>query len=220
MMPELLIHTFFDFFSDGGMLMWPIFFVSIIAWMLGVRKLAFLNQFNRFRKKYILHLKHIISKRNVSINTGFTPYDDLLTGIKSNLECPENKCDIKLLFREFLISSIPEIEKGFSSMSVWITIAPLLGLLGTVTGMVYTFQIITDYGLGNPGLTAEGISIALLTTQAGLTASFPMMLFQNFLSNKSRTLKTRLLLDGETLVNHLNSNSAAVQIIKTGNNNV
>ncbi|MCL2282057.1 MAG: MotA/TolQ/ExbB proton channel family protein [Fibromonadales bacterium] len=64
-------------------------------------------------------------------------------------------------------------------------IAPLLGLLGTVMGMVHTFETIQSFGFGNPVLLADGISEALLTTQAGLLVAFPLLLANTYLKRKS-----------------------------------
>ncbi|MDR2999875.1 MAG: MotA/TolQ/ExbB proton channel family protein [Fibromonadaceae bacterium] len=61
------------------------------------------------------------------------------------------------------------------------TVAPLLGLLGTVMGMVHTFNTIERFGFGNPALLADGISEALLTTQAGLLVAFPLLLANTYL---------------------------------------
>jgi biopolymer transport protein ExbB len=72
-----------------------------------------------------------------------------------------------------------------------------------VMGMIQTFHVITDFGIGNPSLTAQGISVALLTTQAGLTAAFPAMIFHNYLIGKKNTLVAHMLNDCEQLVNRI-----------------
>jgi flagellar motor component MotA len=64
-------------------------------------------------------------------------------------------------------------------------VAPLLGLLGTVMGMVHTFETIEKFGFGNPVLLADGISEALLTTQAGLLVAFPLLLANTYIKRKS-----------------------------------
>jgi len=67
------------------------------------------------------------------------------------------------------------------TIAVMAAVAPLLGLLGTVSGMVHTFEVINLYGFGNPVLLADGISEALLTTQAGLLVAFPIVIAYNHL---------------------------------------
>ena len=135
--------------------------------------------------------------------TGFESYDHLLVQLQQSLE--NNGCGCKGMIREFLIGTVPFLEKHFSTMSAWISVAPLLGLLGTVIGMIETFRIIMDFGVGNPSLTAEGISVALLTTQAGLTSAFPAMIFHNYLFSKKNAIVSIVLKDCEQLVNQINN---------------
>jgi biopolymer transport protein ExbB/TolQ len=79
------------------------------------------------------------------------------------------------------------VHKALHMSGVMAKVAPLLGLLGTVTGMVQTFRIITIYGNQNPSLMSDGISEALITTQSGLIVAFPIMLINNRLSEKYGT---------------------------------
>lgn len=76
------------------------------------------------------------------------------------------------------------LAKSLKTISTCAAIAPMLGLLGTVSGMVHTFETIQQFGFGNPVLLADGISEALLTTQAGLLVAFPLMLAYNYLAGR------------------------------------
>ncbi|MCL2102216.1 MAG: MotA/TolQ/ExbB proton channel family protein [Fibromonadales bacterium] len=76
------------------------------------------------------------------------------------------------------------VHKALHMAGIMAKIAPLLGLLGTVTGMVKTFEVITIYGNQNPVLMADGISEALITTQSGLVIAFPLLLLNNRLAGK------------------------------------
>ena len=76
------------------------------------------------------------------------------------------------------------LSKSLRTISTCAALAPMLGLLGTVSGMVHTFETIQLFGFGNPVLMADGISEALLTTQAGLLVAFPLMLAYNYLSGR------------------------------------
>ncbi|MCL2282758.1 MAG: MotA/TolQ/ExbB proton channel family protein [Fibromonadales bacterium] len=71
------------------------------------------------------------------------------------------------------------VHKASHMAMIMAKVAPLLGLLGTVTGMVRTFDVITLYGNQNPVLLADGISEALITTQSGLIIAFPLLLLNN-----------------------------------------
>ncbi len=197
-------HLLIAYFTAGGALMAPIFWVSLTAWYIAVGKLGWLMKFRSYRKKYLKRYK-AIRKGETDINSvGFYAYDELLQEIIGEYKKDGVPRDFTILFKEFLISTIPQINDKLPSISSWTKVAPLLGLLGTVSGMITTFKVITDYGLGNPNLTAQGISIALLTTQAGLTVAFPMVIFHNYLVNRARTMVDKIMLDGEDLVNRIN----------------
>ncbi len=89
---------------------------------------------------------------------------------------------------EAVSKQIPKIERGLSMIGILAAVAPLLGLLGTVVGMIGTFQSIALFGAGDPRVMAGGISQALVTTQLGLTVAIPTILLHTILSNKSSRL--------------------------------
>jgi biopolymer transport protein ExbB len=89
---------------------------------------------------------------------------------------------------EAVSKQIPKIERGLSVIGILAAVAPLLGLLGTVVGMIGTFQSIALFGAGDPRVMAGGISQALVTTQLGLTVAIPTILLHTILSNKSSRL--------------------------------
>jgi len=103
-------------------------------------------------------------------------------------------------FREKLLEVVPRLESGLDSMAALIQVAPFLGLFGTVVGMIETFTLITTYGTANPVILTEGITVSLLTTQAGLLVAFPCMLFHNYLTGRKDALVRNLLAEGERLV--------------------
>ncbi len=190
-----LFNLFITPIQRGGLIMWLIFGVSIVAWFIGLGRLFYLKRYQMARDKF---LKNLSAKEKQQVQpTGMLFFDKLLNRLQS--EC-KDKDSFNNFFNELLIISFHELERGLSTMSAWITAAPLLGLLGTVTGMIHTFQVILKFGIDNPHLMTEGISIALLTTQAGLTVAFPAMLFHNHLVSKKNMLKTALLRDGEELI--------------------
>jgi biopolymer transport protein ExbB len=82
------------------------------------------------------------------------------------------------------------LRRHLNTIGVLAAMAPLMGLLGTVSGMVQTFSNITRFGFGNPVLMADGISEALLTTQAGLVVAFPIVIFHNFLMSRLRKIES------------------------------
>ena len=99
-----------------------------------------------------------------------------------DLETLELKMDASIT------KSVPKLERGISTVKLLAAVAPLMGLLGTVTGMIGTFQSITLFGTGDPKLMAGGISTALVTTVLGLVCAIPLLLFHNLISGKSSEL--------------------------------
>jgi biopolymer transport protein ExbB len=95
---------------------------------------------------------------------------------------------IELKMEEALLGIVPKIEKGISTIKIMAAVAPLMGLLGTVTGMIGTFQSITLFGTGDPKLMAGGISQALVTTVLGLICAIPLLLMHNMMSGRSKRL--------------------------------
>ncbi len=93
---------------------------------------------------------------------------------------------MELKLEEAILKERPAIESGLNMIKIVSMVAPLMGLLGTVTGMIQTFQAITDYGAGDPKLMAGGISAALVTTVCGLIVAIPTVFMHTILSGKAK----------------------------------
>lgn len=93
-----------------------------------------------------------------------------------------------LRLEEQLAKELPALRRGLSVITLFATTAPLLGLLGTVTGMIETFQSITLFGNGDPKMMSGGISQALVTTKLGLATSIPLMLLHALVSQRASKL--------------------------------
>ncbi len=87
--------------------------------------------------------------------------------------------------REFMASEVPRLNRHLNTLAVLAGAAPLLGLAGTVVGIMHTFKAITVYGAGNPSMLAGGIAQALMVTEAGLVVAFPLLLCHNYLQNQA-----------------------------------
>ncbi len=93
---------------------------------------------------------------------------------------------LELKLNEQVLKEIPRLEKYQGALKIIAAVAPLMGLLGTVTGMIITFQAITIYGAGDPKAMASGISSALVTTVLGLLVAIPTVLLHTMVSSRSR----------------------------------
>ena len=99
-----------------------------------------------------------------------------------------NTENLELILDEAITREIPVLEKGLPMIKLLAAVAPLLGLLGTVTGMIATFQSISLFGTGDPKLMASGISQALVTTMLGLCVAIPLLFLHSLVASRSRTL--------------------------------
>lgn len=89
---------------------------------------------------------------------------------------------------EVVATEAEQLNRGLPTLAIFAAVSPLLGLLGTVTGMIETFQVITLFGAGDPRLMSGGISQALITTQLGLAVAIPLLLLHSFLQGRSSSL--------------------------------
>ncbi len=95
---------------------------------------------------------------------------------------------LEIKLEEAILREMPNIERGQGYLKLLAAVAPLLGLLGTVVGMIATFQSITLFGTGDPKLMASGISQALVTTVLGLVVAVPILFCHSLLANRGRRL--------------------------------
>ncbi len=114
------------------------------------------------------------------------PLGRVLTVYESNrrqdVETLQHKLD------EAILKELPRIERGVNALAVIAAIAPMLGLLGTVTGMIQTFQSITLFGSGDPRYLSGGISQALVTTEIGLVVAIPLILLHSVVSARGNRI--------------------------------
>ncbi|MDY0151663.1 MAG: MotA/TolQ/ExbB proton channel family protein [Candidatus Cloacimonas sp.] len=169
-------------FKDGGWAMWPILFVTIYGLAYVIWKfIALLSgkvNLNNFLGKIVPLIKAKKYKEALEIakNTrgpvGSIVYAGLLkadSGVNAVEKAIENAAMIEMSY----------LEKGFLELSTAITLAPMLGFLGTVSGMISAFDAIAAARAVDATIVASGIKIALITTQAGLIVAIPVQFFNN-----------------------------------------
>ena len=119
-------------------------------------------------------------------NPGNNPLGHVLSAYHSNKEADLETLELKL--GEAILTESSRLDRYLWAIKVVSVVAPLMGLLGTVTGMIQTFQAITLFGAGDPKMMAGGISEALVTTMLGLTTAIPLVLLYDTLSNTTRRI--------------------------------
>jgi biopolymer transport protein ExbB len=188
---DLYKMSFLQVFLAGGPVMWPILLCSIFALAIALEKFWHLHKIGidtqNFLGKILEKMKRHETKDALKI------CDDTKSPIANILKAGILKYDrprpqIVEAIEDASLYEIPRIEKNLSALATIAHVAPLLGLLGTVTGMVRCFQIIqakaTSFHPVSPGDLAGGIWEALLTTVAGLIVAIPTFLAYNYLVNR------------------------------------
>jgi biopolymer transport protein ExbB len=102
--------------------------------------------------------------------------------------------------KEALHGKVPELSRHLGTLAVLAGAAPLLGLAGTVTGIMETFRVITLYGAGNPSMMAGGIAQALMVTEAGLVVAFPMLLCHDHLQKRADAIEDEAVAGATKLI--------------------
>ena len=153
--------------------------------IIGIGLIAFLIALERFVSLTIMSAKVKRQMKNA------TPSDDNPLGrvLKVKDQYPHVAFDtLELKLSEAILREMPKITRNLTLIKIVSVIAPLLGLLGTVKGMIKTFQAITLFGTGDPKLMAGGISTALMTTVLGLVVAIPTVVLSTMLNTRSKNI--------------------------------
>ena len=188
---DLYKMSIWQVFLAGGPVMWPILLCSVFALAIILEKFWYLHKISidtqEFLKKILDKMKHHDTKEALSIcDNAKSPVANILkAGI---LKYDRPRPQIIEAIEDASLYEIPKIEKNLNALATIAHVSPLLGLLGTVTGMVRCFQTIqakaTSFHPVSPGDLAGGIWEALLTTVAGLIVAIPTFIAYNYLVSR------------------------------------
>ncbi|MFO7752071.1 MAG: MotA/TolQ/ExbB proton channel family protein [Desulfobacteraceae bacterium] len=180
--------TLKDKVKKGGLLVWPILGIGVLAIVIVLERLVFLQRVHanadrlmgKFNKLAAegdwTGCRHILETRK-----GRPVYNVLKAGFSA---VDQSRETLDNILQEAILKELPRLERFLPALNVMAAVSPLIGLLGTVTGMIGTFHVITLYGTGDPRLMSGGISEALVTTMLGLGVAIPVMLFHAFLRRR------------------------------------
>lgn len=165
-----------EWFHQGGMIMWILLIISTLSWCFIFER--FYVIYFEMKKAKDVH-KHL-NKTGYEANNVIDCIRQQSTAFTNvmNVVCENNnlkKEDNMLLTRSQLKEETEKLQRGLTTLEIAASISPLLGLLGTVLGMVEVFGIIAKVGLGDPGILSSGISKALNTTVFGLIVAIPSL---------------------------------------------
>ncbi|OWL84686.1 MotA/TolQ/ExbB proton channel family protein [Halopseudomonas aestusnigri] len=171
--PDLLTRV-----SQGGIVGYVIVTLGVLGVLLALARLIWLQRVQRGVDRQIDDLDAL--RRD-------NPLGRVLSVIGSKPRLEELDT-LELKLDEAILRETPALERWQGLIKLLAAVAPLLGLLGTVTGMIVTFQAITQYGSGDPKLMADGISQALVTTVLGLLAAIPLLFLHTLVAARSKAL--------------------------------
>jgi biopolymer transport protein ExbB len=168
--------TIGDRLQQGGIVGYCIMGLGVIGLLIALWRAAGLSTAGR---KVSAQLKRDSASTD-------NPLGRVLAAYEANRGADTETIELKL--SEAALKEMPDLTKGLLFIKVISVVAPLMGLLGTVTGMIKTFQVITLFGAGDPKMMAGGISQALMTTVLGLVVAIPMVLIHTLVSGQSRKI--------------------------------
>ncbi len=189
--------------AAGGVFVWPILAVALLALVLVAERLVVLWQ-TRPRPALAQRVLALLAAGEAQPQEALTlvQADSSPTAriVAAALAQPEaTLAQREASLEAALLEQAPRLERSLGLLAALAAVAPLLGLLGTVTGMIGTFQVIALHGTGNPRLLSGGISEALVTTQMGLLAAVPILIAHAWLGRAVERRQTQL----EALANAL-----------------
>ncbi len=181
--------TAFELFLKGGIIMWIILAASLLATFIIIRKFITLARLKVDENgKFVLQVRSTLSKGDVAAAMSLcsesgTPLSSILRA--GLLKMKDTHQDLKDAVESAARLEVHKLERGLGLLASVAGIAPLLGFLGTVTGMIAAFRVIeVNEGVVNPQLLAGGIWEALLTTAFGLIVGIPAYFMYNYLVNR------------------------------------
>lgn len=177
----------YEIILKGGWLMYPIILSSVIAMAIIIeRSWSFRGRRvipdNLVSQIWQLHRNNQLTPAHLSTLRDGSPLGRILAAGLVNKDHPREV--MKESIEDEGRQVVHELERYLNTLGTIASITPLLGLLGTVIGMIKVFTVITTAGVGNPAVLAGGISEALITTAAGLSVAIPALIFHRFLTGK------------------------------------
>jgi biopolymer transport protein ExbB len=201
---ETTKDSLIEHIKKGGFWIYPILTIAFISLIIGIFKLFELSGVKRIPKGTLIEVlnaiqegdqKKALEKAN---SMSGAAQDIVVAGVKN---IGHGRDLIEQSMEEVLMRLQPKLERLISI--VWITAAtaPLLGLLGTVTGIITTFKLLTIFGSGDPKALGGGISEALITTEFGLIVAIPSLILHAFLQRRAKAIENEFEGDAMTLLN-------------------
>ncbi|EKD33894.1 MAG: TolQ2 [uncultured bacterium] len=182
------------YMRTGGIVMWPLAAVSLAMWLLIVERTLFIRRLHRRPIGFHEAWEHVRDGRLPDAKTSGGAVA-LLVSRFIPAQSGNRRLD-RFILDETVMRLNHSLTDHLDAIGVLAAVAPLLGLLGTVTGMITTFDVLAVFGTGNAKAMAGGISEALITTETGLLVAIPGLYMKGFLDRRARNLGKRITAAG------------------------
>jgi len=179
---------FREWIDSGGLLVWPIFGIGLIAIVFSLERLYFFLRIRTDSDQIIEDVTSLVENDRIDeckrycLEKKNHPTCQVLSSGLDQIGATQEVFESSL--QEAILRLLPRFERFIPTLGMLAAVAPLLGLLGTVSGMINTFHVITIFGTGDPKLMAGGISEALITTELGLAVAIPVMFIHHFFERR------------------------------------
>ncbi len=171
----------------GGPVVWILIGLSVVALAIFLERLFFYKKSKLNTREFLKQIRVVVSAGKVdeAIKLCEETPGPIPRIVKAALEkAGSSESEIRQAVEDATVYEVPLLEKNLGYLATIASISTLLGLFGTVTGMIKSFFVIAEAGTGNPALLAKGIAEALITTAAGLMVAIPVLIAYNYLVAK------------------------------------
>ncbi|MDA8427031.1 MAG: MotA/TolQ/ExbB proton channel family protein [Treponema sp.] len=202
----------FEFFQKGGIVIWFIVALSAVAVAIIIERLLYFRRIATDEEKLYAHVKLSLEKGHFDealaiCDQNLSPFSSLLRAGIENRAYPEQTQ--REMLKEAAAQEEPELERNVSALGTIANIAPLIGLLGTVTGTMKALGVLGRFGaVSDPSVIATGVSEALINTVGGIIVAVLSVIFYNYLVGKVNLIMLKLESQVTSLLAMVNSGGA------------
>jgi len=207
-----------DFIVKGGIVLWVIMALSVVAVAIIIERFIYFKKIRVDEDKLFQRVKASVEKGHYDealaiCDQNISPLASLMrVGIEHHSEPSDVR---KELLEDAAEQEVPRLEQGLSFLGTIGHIAPLLGLLGTVTGTMKAFGVLGRFGaVADPSILARGVSEALITTVGGLVVAIPVVIFHNYLIEKVNNILIKMENEVNKLAFSLDEQGKVIQEVE------
>ncbi len=176
---------------QGGVTMIPLLLIGIVCLGIGLWRAAVLRRMSADVNPVVTRLLDRLragdeAAARAEAAATMVPWRDVLTDAVAHAGA--DRVYLEEILQDRIVMQVPRVSQYLGALAICAAAAPLLGLLGTVTGMIHTFELITVFGTGDARSLSGGISEALITTQVGLIIAVPALLAHAYLSRRAKQI--------------------------------